>query len=131
MGQALTGNIRDIERFKKEYLEFLATFDRLTDCLEWLIPQTPGWYMPRLEGTPEKPRDVEDVKHLIEHGNLSKRGWEGYHLSNATKAIWRALDIFDELDESDEETLGEGFLDDLHTYLTPIEQIADGDYFVN
>lgn len=59
------------------------------------------------------------------------RGWEGYHLSNATKAIWRALDVFDELDESDEEALGDGFLDDLHTYLTPIEQIANGDYFVN
>lgn len=61
----------------------------------------------------------------------SVRGWEGYHLSNATKAIWRALDVFDEMDESDEETLGEGFLDDLHTYLTPIEQIANGEYFVN
>lgn len=59
------------------------------------------------------------------------RGWEGYHLSNATKAIWRALDIFDEMDESDKETLGDGFLDDLHTALTPIEQIANGDYFVN
>lgn len=59
------------------------------------------------------------------------RGWEGYHLSNATRAIWRVLDIFDDLDESDKETLGDGFLDDLHTYLTPIEQIANGDYFVN
>lgn len=59
------------------------------------------------------------------------RGWEGYHLSNATKAIWRVLDIFDEMDESDKETLGDGFLDDLHTYLTLIEQIANGDYFVN
>ena len=61
----------------------------------------------------------------------SARGWEGYHLSNATKAIWRALDVFDDLDESDEEALGEGFLDDLHTALTPIEQIANGEYFVN
>jgi hypothetical protein len=59
------------------------------------------------------------------------RGWEGYHLSNANKAIWRALDIFDEMDESDKEALGDGFLDDLHTALTPIEQIANGDYFVN
>lgn len=59
------------------------------------------------------------------------RGWEGYHLSNATKAIWRALDNFDEMDESDKEALGDGFLDDLHTALTPIEQIANGDYFVN
>lgn len=39
----------------------------------------------------------------------SARGWEGYHLSNATRAIWRALDVFDEMDESDEETLGYGF----------------------
>lgn len=61
----------------------------------------------------------------------SARGWEGYHLSNATKAIWRALDVFDEMDESDEQALGDGFLDDLHTALTPIEQIANGDYFVN
>ena len=61
----------------------------------------------------------------------SAHGWEGYHLSSATKAIWRALDVFDELSESDEETLDEGFLDDLHTWLTPIEQIANGDYFVN
>lgn len=59
------------------------------------------------------------------------RGWEGYHLSNATKAIWRVLDIFDDLDESDKEALGDGFLDDLHTYLTLLEQIANGDYFVN
>lgn len=51
----------------------------------------------------------------------SARGWEGYHLSNANKAIWRALDVFDEMDESDEETLGDGFLDDLHTALTPLE----------
>ena len=61
----------------------------------------------------------------------SARGWEGYHLSNVNKAIWRALDIFDEMDESDEETLGDSFLDDLHTALPPIEQIANGDYFVN
>lgn len=61
----------------------------------------------------------------------SARGWEGYHLSGATRSIWRALDIFDELSESDEEALGDGFLDDLHTALTPIEQIANGDYFVN
>lgn len=33
--------------------------------------------------------------------------------------------------ESDKEALGDGFLDDLHTALTPIEQIANGDYFVN
>ena len=59
------------------------------------------------------------------------RGWEGYHLSDANKAIWRALDVFDEMDESDEEALGDGFLDDLHTALTPLEQIANGDYFVN
>lgn len=58
MEQALTVNMWDIERFEKEYFEFLATFDRLTDGLEWLIPQTPGWYMPRLEGAPEKPRDM-------------------------------------------------------------------------
>ena len=61
----------------------------------------------------------------------SARGWEGFHLSGATRSIWRALDVFDELDESDTEALGEGFLDDLHTYLTLIEQIANGDYFVN
>lgn len=59
------------------------------------------------------------------------RGWEGYHLSSATKAIWRVLDIFDEMDESDKEALGDGFLDDLRTALTPLEQIANGDYFVN
>lgn len=35
------------------------------------------------------------------------------------------------IDESDTEALGDGFLDDLHTALTPIEQIANGDYFVN
>ena len=61
----------------------------------------------------------------------SARGWEGFHLSGATRSIWRALDVFDELDESDEEALGDGFLDDLHMALTPIEQIANGDYFVN
>lgn len=61
----------------------------------------------------------------------SARGWEGYHLSGDTRAICRALDIFDEMDESDMEALGDGFLDDLHTALTPLEQIANGDYFVN
>ena len=59
------------------------------------------------------------------------RGWEGYHLSSATKAIWRVLDIFDNLNENDTEALGEGFLDDLSVWLTSLEQIANGDYFVN
>lgn len=59
------------------------------------------------------------------------RGWEGYHLSNATKAIWRVLDIFDDLDESDTETLGDGILDILSVWVTAFEQIANGDYFVN
>lgn len=58
-------------------------------------------------------------------------GWEGYHLSWETRKIWRVLDIFDEMDESDKEALGDGFLDDLRTALTPLEQIANGDYFVN
>nr|DAS96743.1 MAG TPA: hypothetical protein [Caudoviricetes sp.] len=35
------------------------------------------------------------------------------------------------MDESDKEALGDGFLDDLRTALTPLEQIANGDYFVN
>jgi hypothetical protein len=59
------------------------------------------------------------------------RGWEGYFLSSATRSLWRALDIFSEMDPNDIEALGDGFLDDLCTALTPLEQIANGDYFVN
>lgn len=59
------------------------------------------------------------------------RGWEGYRLSSATKAIWRVLDIFDEMGENDTETLGDSFLDCLSIWATALEQIANGDYFVN
>lgn len=37
----------------------------------------------------------------------------------------------DMLDEFHTANPWDGFLDDLHTALTPIEQIANGDYFVN
>lgn len=36
---------------------------------------------------PIAPRNVEDVKHLIEHGSLSKRGWAFYELTGTDRFL--------------------------------------------
>ena len=36
---------------------------------------------------PIAPHNVEDVKHLIEHGSLSKRGWAFYELTGTTRFL--------------------------------------------
>mgnify|MGYP000113447172 CR=1 FL=1 len=58
MEQALASDMWGTPQFEGAYIEFLSEFDRLTDGLEWVRPQSPGWYMPRLEGAPEMPCDL-------------------------------------------------------------------------
>lgn len=45
---------------------------------------------------PIAPRNVEDVKHLIEHGNLSKRGWAFYQLDGTGRFLLVEPSIIDE-----------------------------------